>query len=160
MCFDPVSMAVMAVTVGGAGLSAYGQMKAGEGEAANTEHNAQVTEHNARLTNMETSANVSAMDSDARSLAASQRAAAAASGRNPDVGSPLALQMETERSRRLNAMTALWNAETATDSAEHSAAGLRMQGKNAKTASKYAAAGTFLSGLGSGAASLKPRAKA
>lgn len=165
MCF--AAAIPIAISLAGAAVAAKGQLDQGKAAAASglaakgqADYEARVADHNATVTNMEGFAKSEAIGAEADKLQASQRAAAGASGVNPDVGSAALIQQETDKNKFLDQVSTLWNSQTQADSFKQQSAGLTIQGqnaeiagKNAKASSKYAAAGTFLSGLGSAAGS-------
>lgn len=158
MCFAAIAigaaLASAAASAYGGYVSAQGAKAQGSADAAQDEYNARVAEHNAENVRREATAKNEFLISEAGSLQASQRAAAAASGRNPDIGSPALLLADTDKNRQLDTMANLWSARTRSDALTHEAQGQRLAGANAKRASRYAAAGSFLSGLGSAAGSV------
>jgi hypothetical protein len=135
----------------GARVAAAGQRAAGEAQAQQAEYEAKVADYNATTTRMEGLSKAEGIAREGASMAASQRAAAAASGRNPDVGSPSLVIADSAKNNTLDQLTTLWNSNTAAQNYEHQSAGLKVQADNTRRASKVAARGTFLSGLGSAA---------
>jgi hypothetical protein len=156
MCFMAVavaaSLAAAAASAAGGMVAAKGHKEAGRAAEQEADYKARVAELNRQNARYEAAGRGEKIADDADRLASSQRAAAAASGRNPDSGSAALLLADTEKNKQLDLMSNLWSANREADAYTHEAAGLRVAGANAKRASKYAARGSFLSGLG-GAAS-------
>jgi len=135
----------MAATVAATAGALY-QGKAAQSEA---KFGAAVAEQNAANERMAGASKAERIAEKYSRMRGTQEANAAASGVNPAAGSAsLIIDQETTKNSYLDQLTTIWNAESAADSLELQAAGLRQRGKNAKTASYFNAAGSFLSGLG------------
>jgi hypothetical protein len=137
-----MAVASAAVTAGGA----LYQGKAAQSEANAAAAAAEMSAGNERMAGAVKAERIAEKYSRMRGT---QAANAAASGINPAAGSAsLIIDQETTKNSYLDQLTTIWNAESAADSLDYQAAGLRQRGKNAKTASYFNAAGSFLSGLG------------
>lgn len=152
MCFDPVTTTLAtAAALVSAGGALY-QGRAAQAEASAAANAAAMSATNERTAGAFKAERIAEKYSRMRGT---QAANAAASGINPAAGSAsLIIDQETTKNSYLDQLATIWNAESAADALDYQAAGLRQRGKNARTASYFNAAGSFLSGLG-GAKGLK-----
>jgi hypothetical protein len=133
----------------GSAVSAMGAMAQADGQAKQAEYNAKVAEINARTARQQGSSEADKVEDKYQRLRAGQRVAAAKAGLDPSAGSAaLVINQETTRNSELDQLTSIWNRETEAVGFENKAKDLRIQAQNAKTAGKFGAASSFLSGLG------------
>ena len=132
----------------GSMVSAAGAMAQADGQAKQAEYNAQVAEINARTARLQGSSEADKVEDKYQRLRAQQRTGFAKGGLDPSQGSAALVIGETDRNSDLDQLTSIWNRETEAVGFENKAKDLRIQAQNAKTAGKFGAAGSFLSGLG------------
>jgi hypothetical protein len=164
MCVDPATLAVVsaAASVLGTGVSAYGQIQAGQAAKAAGDYNAAVARNNqivAERQAQDALARGEVAETEqrrkVRMLASSQRAALGASGVQLDAGTPLDLLGDTAAMGELDALTIRNNAEREAYGYRvqgvnfGAEAGLQtMRGNNAMSGALMSAGGTVLSGAG------------
>jgi hypothetical protein len=158
MC-DPVTIGVVA-SVAGTAFSVYGQMQAGAAQEANLRYQAQLQEHNAKVAENEATLARQAAQADADTIdrrrkifIAQQEANFAARGVTIGEGSTLdvlgdsAAEFELERQNRLHEgeLGRRRNLIIA-EQDRANAAGLRAQGRQARSAANMAALGSLAKG--------------
>lgn len=148
MCLDPITMT--ALTVAGTLASTAGALQQGRAAQAQGNYEKAVADRNAQQERMRGAAEADRIEDRYDKLRGQQAAQAAAAGINPGSGSAsLVINQDTGKNEALDTMAALWNADSAASSFEHSGRAAQMRGNNAKTASYWNAASSFMSGLGS-----------
>ena len=140
-----VAVAMMAV---GTAVSAYGQYQAGKAQQKAYEYNAAIQERNAQIARDQAAYEARRQESRTRKVLASQRVAYSASGFRANVGTALDTLRQTVAEGEMDRMAILYGGSVEAVNQRSQAALSRMQGKAAKTAGTYAAAGTLLSGGG------------
>jgi hypothetical protein len=144
-----IEIGLLAASAGGAVMGGMGELQKGKAAQQQANYEAAIAEANAKSVRMKGASDAERIVLHGERVAGAQRAAAAASGVTPGVGSAGAIEHETARNSFLDQMTTIWNADTQGDSLEAQAHATRMAGKNARKGSKLAAGATFLTGLGS-----------
>lgn len=164
-----VEMAVASAVIGlaGAGVSAYGQMQAGESRSQAASYRAQVAENNREIAERNAQLVMQAGDTAATNLGlkvrakvGAQKAAQGASGIDVNSGSAADVRAGTEEIGMLDALTVRSNAakdaygELVKATSEEANASLsRQEATYAEQAGEIGAAGTLLSGASSVAGS-------
>lgn len=164
MCVDPATLAVVsaAASVIGTGVSAYGQVQAGQAAKAAGDYNAAVARNNQIVAEQQAAdaqrrGEVAETEQrrKVRMLAGTQRAALAASGVQLDQGTALDILGDTAAMGELDALTIRNNAEREAYGYRvqgvnfGAEAGLQtMRGQSAMTSGLIGAGGTVLSGAG------------
>ena len=157
-------VAVSAIVVGG-GLQAYGQYQAGKAAEAQGKAEQAIAEHNARLKEREAAAELERsraaaerFEREGEALIGEQVVALAKGGVLTTVGTPALLLEETEQELEADRMQILKEGFLARSFRESEAEGLRFggraalaRGRNIKTASRYRAAGSILTTIGTAA---------
>jgi len=140
-----VAVAMMAV---GTAVSAYGQYQAGKAQQKAYEYNAAIQEQNARIAKEQAEYEARRQESRTRKMLARQRVAYAGSGVVANTGTALDTLRQTMQEGEMDKMAILYGGSVEAVNQRSQAALSRMQGKAAKTAGMYNAAGTLLSGGG------------
>lgn len=154
MCL-PVAALAIGTGLAGTAVSAYSQIAAGNYNASVANQNAKNLDQSARDTidRGETAAARSGVAT--QRLLGSQRAAAAASGIDAGSGSALDILVSTAGIGELDAQTIRNNAAREAWGLRSEAAAQRAQGRFAKSAGKFGAGSTLLTGLASAGMSAK-----
>ena len=148
--------------IAGAGLMAYGQIKAGEAAAVEGEsaeaianYNAAVEEQNAKAMQYKAAYDQKRLADESSRVSGTLKTRLAKSGALLGVGTPLSLESEQQAELDLENIMIGFEADTQASRARSQAEVFRLggqlakqRGKNAKTASYVSAGGTFLTGLG------------
>jgi hypothetical protein len=153
-CFDPVTLlsAAVATTVAGTGITAMGQIRAGQAANAAGKYNAAVAEQNAvSATQAGATQSGMAYEDNRRKLAGAE-AAASANGLDASQGSALDVLADHAGAAKLDEEMIRWNAGQQARGYRSQATLDRFQGKQAAAAGGISAAGTLLSGAGKAAA--------
>ena len=158
--YDPVTLAVIAIA--GAGVSAYGQYQQGKAAEAQGKQEQMLLEHNAKIKEREAAAELQRSRAEALRFEKEGEALQGTAKVNANKGAVLSQQgsialsleqtaLELDADRRSILEEGFLNQSFR----QSEAAGLRFEGasarakgKNLKTASKFQAAGTILSGIG------------
>lgn len=98
--------------VAGAALSAYSSIQQGEAASKAEQYNAQVAANNAQQAKDAAAVNEESSAYRAKLLLASQKAAAGASGIDPNQGSPLSLMTDAAQQTTLDALKIRYGGET------------------------------------------------
>lgn len=154
---DPITMVIIA-----GGIQAYGQIQEGKAAAAQAKSEQEILNYNAEIKEREATLEVERAQAEARRfkkegevLQGEQRVRLAKGGVLVTTGTPALLLEETARELEADRMSILKEGFLAESFALSEAEGLRFQGRaarargiNIRTASRYKAAGTILSGFG------------
>ncbi len=157
-------VAVSAIVVGG-GLQAYGAYQAGKAAEAQGKAEQAIAEHNARLKEREAAAELERsraaaerFEREGEALQGTQQVQLAKGGVLTTVGTPALLLEETAQELEADRMQILKEGFLAQSFRESEAEGLRFggraalaRGRNIKTASRYQAAGSILTTVGTAA---------
>lgn len=135
---------VIGATILGGTLQAIGQIKAGDAAQQAADYNAQSAEQSARDARDEAALNEQLQRTQAQKMLGDIGAGYRASGLKV-TGSALDVLAESKRNAELDAMMIRKGGERKANAYMRQAEGLRMEGSAAKSASRWAAAGTFLS---------------
>jgi hypothetical protein len=92
MCVDPISMGLMALSIGGGALGAFGSISAGNANARAAELAAQTAQANAKMALDEGEGRAALVDQRVRQVIGASRAAAGAGNLDIASGSPLMVQ--------------------------------------------------------------------
>ena len=146
MC-DPVT----AVAIAGSAMTAYGQIQQGRAAEKAAEYNAEVANIQAKDAINRGNIEAEKQSLKAQQVAGAQRAAMGASGAQVDSGSFADILLDTATTGEKDAQTIRTNAMRQAWGLESQAEIDLYQGKQAKVASQYAAAGTLITGASSAA---------
>lgn len=140
---------LLGTTIAGAGVSAYGQVKAGRESKAAAEYNAQIADTQAEDALVRGRDEESRFRQELKGLIGSQRAGFAA--QNIDVGSGSAVDVQADAAYlgELDALTIRSNAAREAWGYKVQAQGQRTAGSEASRAAKFGAASTLLGTGGS-----------
>lgn len=149
--FSATTLAVtsLAATAVGTGVSAYGSIQAGKAANALAQYNAQQEEINAQARMRDAAIEANATRRRNRQIEGRLRAKQGASGVVGDVGSPLLDQINSRAELEMGALEVERQGNIEAGLMQQRAAIDRIEGKNAKRASYFNAAGTILKGAGS-----------
>lgn len=111
MSYVAVGVAIVSA-VAGAATSAISSSQQADAQKKAAEYNAQVARQNAEIAKQQGIAQSQAQDRAARAKMGQMKAAMAASGVDPGVGSPLDVLADSARMSKLDNLTILWNAQT------------------------------------------------
>jgi hypothetical protein len=144
-----VEVAVAMMIVGTA-VSAYGQYQSGKAQKAAYDYNAQVEERNAQIARDQAAYDASQQEKKTRQVIAAQRVAYSAGGFTM-AGTALDTLRQSATEGEMDRMAILYGGDVESANRKSAATLARYQGKAAKTAGTYAAAGTAIGGFGSAA---------
>lgn len=165
MGFDPASLAVMGMVTGaiGSGVSAVGQISAGNAKAQNAAYQSQVAANNAKVAQQDATLEIQAGEVASfnqglktRAKVGSEKAAQGAAGIDVNTGSAVDVRAGTEELGMLDALTLRSDAskrayakqvEASNDNAQSGL--LTAEASQDETAGELGAAGTLLSGASS-----------
>ena len=129
-----------------AGISAYASISAAQTQAKATKYNAKIQKQAADDAVMQGNIRAQEIRERARKVAGTQAAGLAASGLDTTVGTPAAMLNETALYGELDALRTINNGQRQAWGLESQADIELWQGRNAKRAGYYQAAGSLLSG--------------
>lgn len=149
-CFTGVEVAYAALAVAavGAGVSAYSAVQQGNAAKSAADYNAAVARNNALQAQQVAAGNEAAAARKAQFLLGQQKAAAGASGVDPNSGSPLSLMTDTAQQTTLDALKIRYGGQTNSAAYGNSAVLDVYQGGQAASAGALNAAGTILGTAG------------
>ena len=145
MCV-PLAVAAIAMSVVGAGVSAYGAVKQGQDAKAAADYNADAQRKTAISVENQGAQQAADKRQQMRRVEASQIAAGAANGLRTDTGTALNLAGETAAFGELDALRITNNAARSAWGYQTQASLDEWQGKQAQTAGYLKGAGSLLSG--------------
>ncbi len=140
-------------TLAGAGVSYYGQRKAGEAQKRMGEYNAKVAENAAKSEAQAGAENIKRKREQNQRVLSGMRARMAAGGANIGAGSSLDVLGDSASELELQALDMFRNSDAQVRQFSSKADMSRYEGNQASAASKYASMGTLISGAGSAALS-------
>ena len=144
---EVIALASLAVTTLSAGYAAYSSYQQGKAVQKQSQYNAEVATVNQRTTQKQADSAVSDVREKYRRIRGSQRAAAAASGLQTD-GSLSDLFLDTNVQEDMEVLKTLYQAKLQISDQEHRKNSSLMQGDQAMSGARLAAAGSLLSGVG------------
>lgn len=143
---DLLIIASIVATVAAAGVGAYASYAQGQAQKEASEFNAKVAENNAMAAEQQGQFDAQQIRDKNRRLVASQRAAYAASGVDPNSGSPLDVYRDTKISGELEALTAIYTGRTSANAQTAQASLDRARANSASNAGTLGAASSLLGG--------------
>lgn len=139
----------VAVSVIGAGVSAYGQYEQGQSAKKAGEYNAEMSKRAADDALQRGSIDAAKIKDNTRKLISTQIANSGASGFDSSTGTPLDLSVEAKGYGELDALTTINNAQRQASGLNAQATLDRYQGNASARAGTIGAAGTLISGAAS-----------
>jgi hypothetical protein len=141
------AIATKAAVVGGTALSAIGTIQAGRAESGAASAEAELAEAQASQEGLREAEQERLIRKSAKELQGRQRAAAAASGVRVGTGTPLLIQADTLLTAEEDIATLKANTDVAKSRFRSSAQTFKEIGKSRRTASRFKAGSSVLSGL-------------
>lgn len=153
MCIATLTLIAAGAAAAGAAVSAVGSIRAGNDQAAASKYNALVEDQNAVAARQQAGAAAEQKDNEVTRRLADARAAFAASGVDPNSGTPLDVMADSASQGELSKRLLLYQGDLTARGLGSQANLDRITGKNAQTAGYISAAGTLLTGAGKAAGS-------
>lgn len=148
-----MTWAAVAISIIGAGVSAYGQYEQGQSQKKAANYNAEMDRRAADDALQRGAIDAARIKENTRKLISTQIANSGASGFDSSTGTALDLSVEAKGYGELDALTTINNAQRQASGLEAQSVLDRYQGKASGRAGTMGAAGTLISGAGSAASS-------
>lgn len=143
---DPLSMALMGVSMAGTGLQVAGQLGQAETYSRLADLDTEAVKEEAAINNQQAYEQARITREQGRYVQGQQQVAAAAGGLRADTGSPLVLAMQTARNVELDALTQEWQGRYSKIMAERQGALIQYDKRLKKRDAAIATVGTILGG--------------
>jgi hypothetical protein len=137
---------MMILAAASTAVSVYGAVASGEAAKDAADYNAAVERNNALAATQQAEFDAQQIRDKNRRLVAAQRSAFAASGIDPNSGSPLSVYQDTAVSGELEALVAIYTGKTSANAATARATLSKMRGESAQTAGYIGGFSSLLSG--------------
>lgn len=143
---ETLLIASLVLTAAAAGVGAVSAQQAARAQEDAANFNAAVAKNEATAHAQQAAFDAEQIRNKNRRLLGAQRAAYAASGVDPNQGSPLAVAEDTKIQGELEALTAIYTGKIGSSSASAQAKLEKMRGNNARTAGNIGVATSLLGG--------------
>jgi len=153
---DPITTAMLVATVAGSAVTAAGTIAGGDAAEQSAKYEAAQLDIKAKEDQAQAQQDAKQLREQKERAQSALTARSAASGFSATDPTSLALLDELERYGTLQEQLAQYGGKSRRAGTEAQATGVRMTGKAQKRGSRYSAAGTILSGIGSGLSKYNP----